>query len=113
MIKFNQNARLKSYIDMNTKLRQKAKHDFEKDFLKLMDNAVFGETTENVRKHRNIKLVTTEIRRKYLISEPNYHTSKLFTENLLAKEMKKTQIRMNKPVYLSLSILYLSKTLMY
>ena len=78
-----------------------------------MNNAVFGKTMENVRKHRDIKLVTTERRRNYLVSEPNYHTTKFFTENLLAIEMKKTEILMNKPVYLGLSILELSKILMY
>ena len=60
---------------------------------------------KNVRKHRNIKLVTTERRRNYFVSEPNYHTTKFFTENLLATEMRKTQVLMNKPVYLGLSIL--------
>ena len=89
VIKFNQNAWLKPYIDMNTDLRKKAKNDFEKDFFKLMNNAVFGKTMENVRKHRDIKLVTTERRRNYLVSEPNYHTTKFFTETLLAIEMKK------------------------
>ena len=69
-----------------------------------MNNAVFGKTIENVRKHRNNKLVTTERRRNYLVSEPNYHTAKFLTENLLAIEMRKTQIIMNKPVYLGLSI---------
>ena len=98
---------------MNTKRRQKAKNNFEKEFLKLMNNAVFGNTMENVRKYRDIKLVTTERRRNYLVSEPNYHTTKFFTENLLATEMKKTQILMNKPVYLGLSILDISKTVMY
>ena len=88
-IKFNQNAWLKTYIDMNTDLRKKAKNDFEKDFFKLMNNAVFGKTIENVRKHRDIKLVTTDRRRNYLVSEPNYRTTKFFTENLLAIEMKK------------------------
>ena len=68
---------------------------------------------KKVRKYRDIKLVTTERRRNYLVSEPNYHTSKFFTENLLAIQMKKTQILMNKPVYLGLSILDLSKTVMY
>ena len=66
-----------------------------------------------MRKHRDIKLVTTERRRNYLVSEPNYHTTKFFAENLLVTEMKKTQIVMNKPVYLGLSILELSKILMY
>ena len=80
---------------MNTKLRQKIKSNFEKDFLKLINNALFRKTMENVGKHRNIKLVTTERRRNYLVSEPNYHTTKFFTENLLATEMRKTQIIMN------------------
>ena len=89
VIKFNQKDWLKPYIAMNTELRQKAKNYFEKDFFKLMNNAVFGKTMENVRKHRDIKLVTTERRRNYLVSEPNYHTTKFFTETLLAIEMKK------------------------
>ena len=105
MIKFNQNAWLKPYIDMNIDPRKKIKSDLEKDFFKLMNNAVFGKTMENVRKHRDIKLVTTERRRNYLVSEPNYHTTKFFTERLLAIEMKKTEILMNKPVHLRLSIL--------
>ena len=71
-----------------------------------MNNAVFGKTMENVRKHRDIKLVTTDRRRSHLVSEPNYHTTKFFTEHLLAVEMKKkTEIVMNKPVYLGLSVL--------
>ena len=99
---------------MNTDLRKKAKNDFEKDFFfKLMNNAIFGKSMENVGKHRDIKLVTTERRRNYLVSEPNYHTAKFFTENLLAIEMNKTEILMNKPVHLGLSILELSKILMY
>ena len=64
-----------------------------------MNNAVFGKTMENVRKHRNTNLITTEMRRNYLLSEPNSHTTKFFTENLLATGMRKTQIIMNKPVY--------------
>ena len=76
---------------MKTDVRKKARNDFEKDFFKLMNNAVFGKTMENVRKHRDIKLVTTERRRNYLVSEPNYHTTKFFTEHLLAVEMKKKQ----------------------
>ena len=98
---------------MNTKLRQKAKNNFEKDFFKLMNNVVFGKTMENLRKHRNVKLVTTERRRNYLVSEPNYHTTKVFREGLLAIEITKTQRLMNKPVYLGLSILDLSETVMY
>ena len=90
---------------MNTDGGKKEKNDFEKEFFKLMNNAVFGETMENVRKHRDIKLSTTERRRNYLVSEPNYHTTKFFTENLLETEMKKAQIFMNKPVNLGFSIL--------
>ena len=98
---------------MNTKLRTKAKNDFEKDFFKLMNTAVFGKTMENIRKHRDIKLVTTDKRRNQLVSEPNYHMSKYFSENLLAMEMKKIKVKMNKPVYLGMSILDISKTLIY
>ena len=78
-------AWLKSYIDVNTKLRKEAKNEFEKDFFKVMNNSVFGKTMENVRKHRVIKLVTTEERRIKLVSEPNYHTTKHFSDKLLAK----------------------------
>ena len=77
VIEFNQEAWLKKYIDMNTELRKKASNDFEKDFFKLMNNAVFGKTMENVRKHRDIKLVKTDHKRNKLVSEPNYHTMKL------------------------------------
>ena len=80
MTKFNQKAWLKPYIDMNIKLREKFKNDFEKDFFKLMNNAVFEKTMENVRQHRNIKLATTKRRRNCLVSEPNFHTAKFFTE---------------------------------
>ena len=113
VIKFNQRAWLKPYIDMNTKKRMEAKNEFEKNFFKLMINSVFGKTMENLRKHRDIKLVTTDEKRSKLISEPNYHTTKRFSENLLAIEMKKTKLKMNKPVYLGISILDISKTLMY
>ena len=70
-----------------------------------MNNAFFGKTMENVRKHRDIKLVTTDTRTNQLVSEPNYHTIKYFSENLLAIEMKKIKVKMNKPLYLGLSIL--------
>ena len=113
VIQFNQKAWLKPYVNMNTKLRKEAKNEFEKDFFKLMNNAVFGKTMENVRKHRDIKLVTTDEKRNKLVSEPNYHTTKHFSENLLAIEMKKTKVKMNKPVYLGMSILDISRTLMY
>ena len=89
MIKGNQDAWLKPYIDMNTDLRKKRKNGFEKDFLKLMNNSVFGKTMKNARKHRYIKLVATEKRRNYLVSEPNYYTTKFLREKLLIVEMKK------------------------
>ena len=79
----------------------------------MTNNGVFEKTMENARKHRNIKLVTTERRKNYLVLEPNYHTTRFFKENLLAIEMGKTEILMNKPVYLGLSILDLIKTVMY
>ena len=103
VIQFNQKAWLKPYIDMNTELRKEAKNDFEKDFFKLMNNAVFGKTMENVRKHRDIKLVTTDKRRNQLVSEPNYHTTKYFSENLIAIEMKKRKVKMNKLIYFGMT----------
>ena len=98
---------------MNTELRKKASNDFEKDFFKLMNNTVFGKTMENVRKHRDIKLVKTDYKRNKLVSEPNYHTMKLTSENLSIIEMKKVKVKMNKPIYLGLSILEISKIIIY
>ena len=112
IIEFNQESWLKPYIDMNTELRKIAKNDFEKDFFKLMKNAVFGKTMENVRKHRDIKLVTTDKKRSKLVSEPNYHTMNYISEVLSIIEMKRTKVKMNKPIYLGLSILEISKLLM-
>ena len=89
VLQFNQEEWLKPYIDMNIKLREEAKNDFEKDFFKLMINAVFGKPMENLRKHRDIKLVTTDKRRNQLVSEPNYHATERFSENLVAVEMRK------------------------
>ena len=106
IIEFNQKAWLKPYIDMNTELRKVASNDFEKDFYKLMNNAVFGKTMENVRKHRDIKLVT-------IVSKPNYHTMNYISEDLSIIEMKRMKVKMNKPIYLGLSILDISKILMY
>ena len=113
VIEFNQEAWLKKYIDMNIELRKKASNDFEKYFFKLMNNAVFGKTIENVRKHRDIKLVKTDHKRNKLVSEPNYHTMKLILENLSIIEMKKVKVKMNKPIYLGLSILQISKIIIY
>ena len=90
--KSNQKAWLKPYIDKNNELRKEAKNDFEKDFFRLMNNADFWKTMENVRKHRDIKLVTTDKRRNQLASVPNYHTIKYFSENLIAIDTKKTKV---------------------
>ena len=113
VVEFDQEAWLKEYIDFNTELRKNALNDFEKDFFKLMNNAVFGKTMENVRKHRDIKLVRTDHRRNKLVSEPNYHTMKLIDDNLAIIEMSKVKVKMNKPVYLGLSIFDISKITMY
>ena len=113
VIEFNQKAWLKEYIDLNTELRKNAANDFEKDFFTLMNNAVFGKTMENVRKHQDIKLVRTDKKRNKLASEPNYHTMKLIEENLAIIEMKKVKVKMNKPIYLGLCILEISKIIMY
>ena len=113
VIKFNQEAWLKPYIDMNTKLRKEAKNEFEKDFFKLMNNSVFRKTMENVRRHTDIKLLKTKEKRIKLVSEPNYHMTEHFSKNSLAIEMKKTKVKMNKPVSLGMSILDISKILIY
>ena len=98
---------------MSTKLRAEAKNDFKKYFFKLMNNAVFGKTMKNVRKHRDIKLGATDKRSNELVSEPNYDTATYFSEDLLAIEIKKPKLKMNKSVYWSMSILKISKTLIY
>ena len=98
---------------MNTELRKLAKNDFEKDLFKLMNHSVFGKTMENIRKHRDIKLVTTDKKRSKLVSEPNYHTMNYISEDLSIIEMNKTRVKMNKPIYLGLPILDISKILMY
>ena len=93
---------------MNTKLKTEAKDDFVKDFFELMNNSVFGKTIENVRKHRDLKLITTDERRNQVVTEPNYHTTKRFSKDLLAIEMKNIKVKMNKPL-----ILDISKTLLF
>ena len=113
VIEFRQEAWLKPYIDLNTDLRKDAKNEFEKDFYKLMNNSVFGKTIENSRNHRDIRLVTTDDRRNKLASEPNYHSTKYISKDLLVMEMRKTEVRMNKPISLGQLILDLSKMLMF
>ena len=112
-IKFIESAWLKPYIDKNVILRTQAKNNFEKDFFKLMNNAVFGKTMENIRNRVNIKLVNTGEKFKKLVAKPNYESRIIFNENLVSVHMKKTSLTMDKPVYLGMCILDLSKTLMF
>ena len=105
VVELNQEVWLKTYIDINTKPRAKAKTCFEKDLLKLMKNYVFKKTMENVRNHRNIKLVTYNKRRIKLPSECSYHATKRLLEKLLATEMNQASVRNSKPVYMHLSVL--------
>ena len=113
-IKFIESTWLKPYINKNTNLRTQAKNNFEKDFFKLMNNSVFGKTMENIRNRVNVKLVNTEERLKKLVAKPNLKSPpKIFSENLASVHLKKTSLTMNKPVYLGMCILDLSKTIMY
>ena len=113
VIEYNQANWLKPYIDKNTALRKKAKNEFEKDFFKLMNNSVFGKMIENVRKRIEIKLIVTEERRKKLVSEPNYASCTAFSDHLMAVEMRKTRVLMDKPILVGQAILTKSKELMY
>ena len=110
---FTQEDWLKPYIDMNNKLRKNAKNDLEKDFFKLMKNLVFGKTMDNVRNHRYIRVVTSDKRRSILASEPNYHSSKYISKDLMIMEIRKVEVKMNKSICLGQAILDISKTLMY
>ena len=112
-IKFIESDFLKPYIDKNTNLRTQAKNNFEKDFFKLMNNSVFGKTMENIRNRVNVKLVNTGEQFKKLTAKPNYESRKIFNKNLVSVHMKKTSLTMNKPVYLGMSILDLSKIVMF
>ena len=112
-VSFDEKDFMKPYIDLNTKLRAKATTDFEKDFFKLMNNAVFGKTMENVKNRVNVKLVTTKEALNKLVKKSNYVRVNEFHENLVAVHMEKNVIKLNKPIYVGMSILDLSKTLMY
>ena len=111
VISFTHDAWLKPYINMNRELRTNAKNDFEKDYFKLKNNSVFGKAMENLRKHKDIRLVNNDKKPKVLASEPNYHATKHISEDLLI--IRKRELYMNKPIYLGQAILDISKTLMY
>ena len=111
-IEFRHEAWLKPYSDLNTDLRKDARNDFEKDFYKLMNNLVFGKTMEMLEIIEILNWLQHDQRNK-LASEPNYHSTKYISKDLLVMEMRKTEVRMNKPIYLGQAILDLSKTLMY
>ena len=113
VLEFNQSPWLKKYIDFNTQKRKYAKNAFEKDFFKLLNNAVFGKTMENLRKRVDVKLVTNEKQLNNLTSKPTYVSSKIFNENLVAVHKIKEQLTLNRPAYIGMCILDLSKTLMY
>ena len=113
VISFRQEAWLKPYIDLNTELKKIAKNEFEKDFYKLKSNSIYGKTVQNDRKHRDIKLVTTETKRNKLASEPNCHSTKCISKHLLVMEMRKIEVKINNPIYLGQAVLDLSKTLMF
>ena len=112
-IKFIESDWMKPYIEKNTNLRTKAKNNFEKDFFKLMNNSVFGKTMENIRNRVDVKLVNTKEKLKKLVAKPNFRSQKIFSENHVSVHMKKTSLTMNKPVYLGMCILDLSKIIMY
>ena len=112
-IVFKESNWLGEYISLNTNLRTAAKNDFEKDFFKLMNNSVFGKTMENIRNRQDIRLATNEAQVKRLVGKPNYKRRTIFSENLVAVHMGKTELNFNKPIYVGMSILDASKALMY
>ena len=113
VLQFDQSPWLKQYIDFNTQKRTHAKNSFEKDFFKLMNNSVFGKTMENIRKRVDVRLVTSKEKLLKLASKPTYVSSKIFNENLVAVHKIKETLTMNRPAYIGMCILDLSKTLMY
>ena len=112
-IRFKQSLWMKEYVDFNTRLRTAAKNDFEKDFYKLMNNSAFGKTMENIRRHRNIKLVNNKEEYLKTVMKPNFKSGTLLGDDLMGCEMGKVKVVMNKPVYLGQAILDLSKIIMY
>ena len=112
-IKFEESQWLEKYITLSTELRTTVTNEFEKDFFKPMNNSVFGKTMENIRNRVDIKLVNDKKQAEKLSAKPNFNHCNIFSENLVAIHMKKTRLVFNKPVYLGICILDISKTLMY
>ncbi|XP_065662831.1 uncharacterized protein LOC136085451 [Hydra vulgaris] len=112
-LSFEQSSRLSEYIELNTNLRTKATNDFEKDFFKLINNSVFGKTMESIENRVDVRLVTNRNEAVKLASRPNFESRTIFNKNLIAIHMKRTKLMYNKPIYLGMCILDLSKTLMY
>ena len=112
-IRFREEPWLKSFIMKNANLRMKSKNAFEKDFFKLMNNAVFGKTVENIRKRVNFQLVCDQKKLSQLSAKCNFDHATIFSENLVGVHMRKTKLTFNKPVFVGMSILDISKTLMF
>ena len=112
-IRFKQRPWLKPFIDFNTMKRQEAKSDFEKDFFKLLNNAFFGKTMENIREHRDIDLVASEAKLMKLVAKPTFRNFTIFREDLIAVERYKSLVKLDKPIFIGTTVLDISKLLMY
>jgi hypothetical protein len=112
-VKLSEKSWLKEYIQLNTDLRTKGTTDFEKDFFKHMNNSVFGKTMENVRNRVDIRLVNNVKKWNKLAKKHNFESATIFSEHLVAVHMRRTSVKLVKPIYLGMSILDISKTLMY
>ncbi len=113
VVQFDQSSWMKFYIDLNTEMRKKASNLFEKDFYKLMNNAIFRKTMENIRNWVDVQLVKSRDQAQKLVNKPNFESFKIFEENLTVCHMQKTKLKFDKPIYVGMSILDISKTLMY
>ena len=113
ILEFDQSPWMKPYIDLNTNKRKMAQNEFEKDFYKLMNNSVFGKTMENIRKRVDVRIVKDELSLQKLVNKPNFKSFKIFTENFAACHMQRQTICFNKPIYIGMCVLDISKTLMY